>query len=342
VFTSEDQIATALIAEGLEAQDAQRIAEQARPCVWLETNSVVDEAQIPLGATKIGGRPDLPAGQDWPMRPPYPVGEHAARYREELADPKAWSWATPEQREEFRRDYEQTIEVIGKPFPLSFIAQINLAHSWRAGPLDPDFPKAGLLSIFYDTFEQLWGFGQADHIGSVVLFHAADAATLTRWDPPGELTSVKRYVPFAPLICHAQACLTPIPRDTPQFGNLNLRREAADAYSEWWSKDANMYGSQDGADWKCHRVGGWPTPIQSDMQSDCALVAAGFQQSDALRPETETARATAGEWLLLAQIGTDEGAQMMWGDSGQLYLWIRHEDLVAHRFDAARLILQCY
>ena len=74
MFTSEDQIAAAIIAEGLEAQDAQRIAKQARPCVWLETNSVGDEAQIPLGATKIGGRPDLPAGQDWPVRPPLSGG----------------------------------------------------------------------------------------------------------------------------------------------------------------------------------------------------------------------------------------------------------------------------
>ena len=343
MFTSEDQIAAALIAEDLEAQDAQRIAKLARPCVWLETNSVGDEAQIPLGATKIGGRPDLPAGQDWPVRPPYRAGEHAARYRKMLENPKAWSWATPAQREQFRHDYEQMFEVIGKPFPLSFIAQINLANAWRAGPLDPDFPKSGLLSIFYDALEQPWGFGPADdHIGSIVLFHATDAAPLARREPPAELAAVKRYVPFAPLICHAHACLTPIPRDTAQFRSLNLRREAADAYSEWWSKDGNMYGSGDGADWKCHRVGGWPTPIQSDMQSECALVAAGFQQSDALRPETETVRATAGEWLLLAQIGTDEGAQMMWGDSGQLYLWIRREDLVAREFDAARLILQCY
>ena len=236
MFTSEDQIAATIIAEGLEAQDAQRIAKQARPCVWLETNSVGDEAQIPLGATKIGGRPDLPAGQDWPVRPPYPAGEHAARYRRELADPNAWSWATPEQREEFKRDYEQMIEVIGKPFPFSFIAQINLAHAWGAGPLDPDFPRSGLLSIFYDTLEEPWGYDPANHIGSIALFHATDAAPLARREPPAELAAVKRYVPFAPLICHAHACLTPIPKDTAQFRSLNLRKEAAGAYSEWGAR----------------------------------------------------------------------------------------------------------
>jgi len=33
---------------------------------------------------------------------------------------------------------------------------------------------------------------------------------------------------------------------------------------------------------------------------------------------------------------------MMWGDNGQLYVWIRREDLIARRFEAARFILQCY
>jgi uncharacterized protein YwqG len=80
------------------------------------------------------------------------------------------------------------------------------------------------------------------------------------------------------------------------------------------------------------------------MQSECALVAAGYGcgkwNSDDAR--AEAARATADEWLLLAQIGTDRGAGIMWGDDGQLYLWIRRQDLVARRFEKARLILQCY
>ena len=53
-------------------------------------------------------------------------------------------------------------------------------------------------------------------------------------------------------------------------------------------------------------------------------------------------RDTATQWLLLMQIGTDEKAGMGWGDDGQLYLWIRRDDLRAQRFDQARLVLQCY
>jgi hypothetical protein len=140
--------------------------------------------------------------------------------------------------------------------------------------------------------------------------------------------------------------VTPPPIETADFQTLNLGKQTVHAYSEWWWREGDdLLASEDGIDWKCHRVGGWPTPIQGDMQTECALVAAGYYcgNGDAYSaPETEAVRKTASEWLLLAQIGTDKGAQMMWGDSGQLYVWIRREDLVAGRFDAARLILQCY
>ncbi|ASM71034.1 MULTISPECIES: DUF1963 domain-containing protein [Roseobacteraceae] len=47
-----------------------RLSEQALPAVSLETVPHA-EASIPLGASKMGGAPDLPRGMPWPMRPPY-------------------------------------------------------------------------------------------------------------------------------------------------------------------------------------------------------------------------------------------------------------------------------
>ena len=81
------------------------------------------------------------------------------------------------------------------------------------------------------------------------------------------------------------------------------------------------------------------------MQTECALVSAGYWcgHGDPYRdPATAPIRATAGEWLLLAQIGSDGKAGTMWGDLGQLYVWIRREDLRARRFSAARVIQQCH
>ncbi len=346
MFTSVDQIAAALVGAGLTKTDAEEIAKHAKPCVWLETESIASEDGIALGATKIGGRPDLPAGIDWPVRPPYPNADRIERYRRQIEDPKKyWSWATPAQREEFSRDCAQTIKILEKPFPLAFVAQIDFAEAWRAGPLDPDFPKNGLLSIFYDALESPWGYDPADHVGTRVLFHTSDAGQMTRRELPAELAAATQFAPFPPLRCQAHACLALLPMETADFASLDLAPEIADALGEWWGEDDNMYATEGGSNWKCHRVGGWPTPVQGDMQTECALVAAGHYcgSGDAYRdPGTEAVRASAREWVLLAQIGTDEKAQIVWGDNGQLYVWIRREDLAARRFEAARIVQQCY
>lgn len=81
------------------------------------------------------------------------------------------------------------------------------------------------------------------------------------------------------------------------------------------------------------------------MQTQCALVASGHYCGDGdadYAAETAAVRATAGEWMLLAPVGTDEGARMMWKDSGPALCRDHRQDLIARRFEATRFILQCY
>ena len=49
----------------------------------------------------------------------------------------------------------------------------------------------------------------------------------------------------------------------------------------------------------------------------------------------------ADDWHLLLQVDSDDAADMMWGDLGRIYFWIRDEDLAARRFDAPGVVLQC-
>ena len=57
----------------------------------------------------------------------------------------------------------------------------------------------------------------------------------------------------------------------------------------------------------------------------------------------EALQAAARDWLLLLQIDTDEeNAGWMWGDCGRIYFWIRKQDLAKRRFDDVWLIKQCY
>lgn len=47
------------------------------------------------------------------------------------------------------------------------------------------------------------------------------------------------------------------------------------------------------------------------------------------------------EWRLLLQLDSDDASDMMWGDSGILYFWIREADARAGDFSNVWVILQC-
>lgn len=86
-----------------------------------------------------------------------------------------------------------------------------------------------------------------------------------------------------------------------------------------------------------HQLGGYACPVQGDVEYEVAQAALGGSvdwRDHALACE-------AGRWLLLAQIDSDDNANMMWGDAGMLYWLIRPEDLTARRFDRALFTWQC-
>jgi uncharacterized protein YwqG len=86
-----------------------------------------------------------------------------------------------------------------------------------------------------------------------------------------------------------------------------------------------------------HRIGGYAQPVQGSVEVDVAQVQLGgrVEYTDpALYQEAE-------RWTLLAQIDTDAGADMMWGDCGALYWLMRRDDLTARRFHAALFTWQC-
>ena len=57
----------------------------------------------------------------------------------------------------------------------------------------------------------------------------------------------------------------------------------------------------------------------------------------------ELMKTSVERWVLLLQMGTvtDGDTELMYGDCGLIYFWIRKEDLAARNFDHVRLILQC-
>ena len=345
MFVSTEDIEKSLAASGIKDDDAARLTALARPLVWLRTRQSGADADIKSGTTKIGGDPDLPAGMDWPMRPAFTDAEkRTENYAKDASRADSYLWATRAQREEMREDAKQMGGIVKRPFPLAFVAQLNLADIWSAGPVDPDLPRQGMLSIFYDTLEQPWGFQVSDHAGARIVFNdTTTPESLDRKPPPVELTTVQRYPQIKPLACDRRAALAPVPWELAAFERLGLGDDVNDGYRDWIQKHAPA--TSDGEDWGCHRVSGWPTPVQGDMQTQAALISRGHYLGNSegyLAGKAKGDDRDATDWVLIAQIGSDGKADIMWGDVGQLYVWIRRDSLKARRFENALIFQQSY
>jgi uncharacterized protein YwqG len=365
VFGTSAEIESSLKTAGVRAVDAKALAARAKPYVWLFTALVDDEAEIPLGATKIGGSPDLSVTMTWPWRPPYPDHEqriaeiraHADNMNgEDLAAIQA------ETLEEFRKllppdQFEGLPEAFAKvdlsqfnldgiaegtqrtsePAPLAFIAQVDLVEVWRAGPVDPDIPREGRLLLFYDIDQRPGGYKPTDTTGARLIYDLTSAEGLRRVEPPSELAELIEEATLPAQSCVLIGAISPPFYGSPDWDACSLREMSDETVRNWWSDI-----TADGHD---HRIGGHPLQIQGDMQTTCALVSNGLDLGDGTAWKSKAAqrlKPDAVNWVLLMQIASDEEADMMWGDVGNLYVWIHRDALRARRFEEARVILQCY
>jgi hypothetical protein len=152
MFATADDIEALLISAVIPESGARAIARESKPGVALDTRVADDESEIPVGVTKIGGRPDLPGGLAWSIRPLYHGAmERAAQYREDAERPDNWrKAATQERKDAYRAQAARRMEMVSRAAPLSFVAQFNRKDLCAVGDLDPDTPKSGRLLLFYD------------------------------------------------------------------------------------------------------------------------------------------------------------------------------------------------
>ncbi|MFY3307823.1 DUF1963 domain-containing protein [Achromobacter ruhlandii] len=286
----------------LPADVVARLLAQARPALVLAT-AAADEAAIPLGASKIGGRPDLPPGMAWPTRPAYPdAAERAAGHRREadrlLAESKKkGAWMTPAQGERFSADARARADAVETTFPLTFLGQFDLATPAAALQRAP-VPRA-LASLSDD-----------------------------------EWTCVFRAAPVS-----ARTVLTPIGVDDAGWDAFAFDDEDSyESYQDWRSR----FGTPDMDGRDNHQLGGYPQSLQNGMQATCQLVPHGLDCGGHAVWKSQAAQALlpgARGWRLVLQIGADPHAGIPQPDA--YYVLMREQDIAARRFDLARVTYQC-
>ncbi len=219
--------------------------------------------------------------------------------------------------------------------PLSFIAQINLSDVPEIE--GAQLPNSGLLSFFYNN--EVWGFDPKDKGGFQVFYFENELSEFKECQPPAAKIEKKFFgmISKAVTVEEYDCCalepelILTLPNE---LKDIDLSEEDTDKYCEL----LEAIGGH-------HRLLGYAEPVQSEMELECELVTNGLYCGDASGykdPRASELEKTSHHWQLLLQIDSDDNANMMWGDAGRLYFWIKDEDLAAQRFHNCWMISQCY
>ena len=247
-------------------------------------------------------------------------------------------YGTPDLPADFDWPYYKgtDFEDVTKNRPLAFLAQINLGEAAqydRTGLL----PKTGVLSFFYETMSMEWGF-EPGHKGYARVYYFKETEQLVSTAIPAE---TKEWSVGEQALTFADA----------------VSLLSSFAYSRRSGKEVdwdtyNELRAEFGYDAVAHednpmKMLGYADEIQNEMEPECELYSRGIdgdvQEELSEEEEAELVRNAADRWVLLFQMGTveDDETELMYGDCGLIYFWIRKEDLAARNFDNVRLILQC-
>ena len=283
--------------------------------------------ECPVGSSKIGGKPDLPADFHWY----YYQGKS---YEETMADypPGAHAY--------FNREDAK----YNAALPLSFLAQINCeeVHEYDTDGL---LPSKGMLYFFYEAANMTWGFDPNDKGSAKVYFHPEISPELHRTDFPPDL-SEEYQLPEMPITFSAA-------KELPAFEEFTEWHDEELEHGDWQRYDETKvemgFDSElegNATEGMIAKLLGYANLIQNGMLLSCEQVTNGIYCGDPVEiPEDRLClhKENAKNWQLLFQLDSirTDTFEMLWGDVGRIYFYIRIEDLKNMNFDNCWLLLQC-
>lgn len=263
-----------------------------------------DDADIAIGASKLGGLPDLTPDARWPER---------------------------------------------NGRPLFFVAQFALHDLPALGSNGAELPRSGLLSLWYDLADGPWGFDPKD-AGGFQALHFDSERVERRSLPvftPGDIDHPPDY-DWEPLPAWSVAPRVALSMRSTCFDSdvIDWNRVKSHLHPAFRAVEMleNLYRPSGGH----HKLLGFADQIQDEMEPECQYITNGlycghgFSKEDQRRASVLTPG--IADWILLAQIDTESDgerdAELMWGDCGTLYYWIRRQDLATADFSRVWGILQ--
>jgi uncharacterized protein YwqG len=220
--------------------------------------------------------------------------------------------------------------------PLSFLARIQLDEAQAALSVSW-LPADGELLFFYDMQTMPWGFDPKDRGFWRVLYapsgslHEASQERAVSGTSPADLQALRRQgIAFYPINS------LPAP-ESEQVHALKLPSAAIETLIE---SIHSLSGEE-----PHHQISGHASPVQNDnMALECQLASHGVYCGDANGYRSSESRELAlgaSQWRLLFQFDSDSALDVMWGDCGMLYFWVKEESARYGDFSDTWLVLQC-
>lgn len=217
--------------------------------------------------------------------------------------------------------------------PLSFLAQINCEEVKKYDE-DSLLPQKGIFYFFYELSTMTWGFDPRDRGSAKVFYFDGDITELSRTNFPDDMQDDFR-LPEAQLGFYKKYDLPAYEEFTELYDYENW-----DEYDE--IRALKGYEQEE----IISKLLGYADVIQGGMLLECEKVTSGIycgHESEIDSEKLKQLKKTCDQWQLLFQLDTitTNGFELMFGDCGRIYFYIKKDDLKKCRFDDCWLILQC-
>jgi len=288
---------------GLEAEALTALMDLTRVGFRLEPAGaiVVPLSQVPLGASRLGGLPDLPPGAEWPRSPDGRPLAFLAQIN--LADTQG-----------VRLDP-----------PLPGTGQMYFFYNAQDQPGGYDEADQGHWRVLV---------AEANAADLRRTEPPAELAEECRFDVRAVRLEPRRFLPSV-------ETLSELLEGAPRPGAGALQEALSSGRYATWIEEIHGLTQGDMDHRFLGHPQEVQSAMSGDLprveSADLGPTPAGSSEPS----WGQAPGGPGGDWQLLLQLDTNGGAGWMWGDSGRLYFWVPRADLRAWRFERVWVVLQC-